>query len=128
LREKWENGEFERPSDEEMVHELRLFVEHLDGIHSYVASDHILNLLEELEGRLPEDKPCLLDVIDRFLALPTDERLLFQLGRRLGLFRNLSDREDPGLRAKAVQLKEKVLSQFGGDLEQAIRTLAERYI
>lgn len=128
LREKWEQGEFERPSDEEMVHELRLFIESLDGIHSYVASDHILNLLEELEGRLPEDKPALLDLIDRFLSLPADERLLFQLGRRLGLFRSLSDREDPGLRARAEELKERVSAQFGGDLEQAIRTLAERYI
>jgi len=81
-----------------------------------------------LEGRLPEDKPALLDLIDRFLSLPADERLLFQLGRRLGLFRSLSDREDPGLRARAEQLKEKVSLQFGGDLEQAIRTLAERYI
>ena len=128
LREKWEQGEFERPSDEEMVRELRLFIEHLDGIRSYVASDHILNLLEEVEGRLPEDKSALLAVIDRFLGLPEEERLLFQLGRRLGLFRNLSDREDPGLRAKAVQLKERLASQFKGDLEQAIRTLAERYI
>jgi len=128
LREKWEQGEFERPSDEEMVHELRLFIESLDGIQSYVASDHILNLLEELEGRLPEDKPALLAVIDRFLELPDEERLLFQLGRRLGLFRGLSDREDPGLRARAEELKERVSAQFGGDLEQAIRTLAERYI
>ena len=39
----------------------------------------ILNLLEELEGRLPEDKPALLSVIDRFLDLPSEERLLFQL-------------------------------------------------
>jgi hypothetical protein len=128
LREKWEQGEFERPADEEMVKELRLFIEHLDGITSYVASDHILNLLEELEGQLPEDKPVLLSVIDRFLELPSEERLLFQLGRRLGMFRNLSDREDPGLRARALQLQEKVASQFGGDIEQAIRTLAERYI
>jgi hypothetical protein len=128
LREKWEQGGFERPSDEEMVHELRLFIEHLEGIHTYVASDHILNLLEELEGRLPEDKPSLLNVIDRYLDLPDDERLLFQLGRRLGLFRGLSDREEPGLRARAIQLREKVVAQFGGDLEQAIRTLAERYI
>ncbi len=128
LRERWEQGEFERPSDEEMVHELRLFIERLDGIRSYVASDHILNLLEEVEGRLPEDKPALLAVIDRFLSLPQEERLLFQLGRRLGLFRKLSDREDPGLRARADHLKARILSQFGGDLEQAIRTLAERYI
>ena len=128
LRAKWEQGEFERPSDEEMVCELRLFIENLEGIQSYVASDHILNLLEELEGRLPEDKPALLAVIDRFLSLPAEERLLFQLGRRLGLFRRVSDCEDPGLRARAEQLKERVSSQFGGDLEQAIRTLAERYI
>jgi len=128
LREKWEQGEFERPSDEEMVEELRLFIEHLDGITSYVASDHILNLLEELEGQLPEDKQTLLSVIDQFLGLPSEERLLFQLGRRLGMFRNLSDREDPGLRARALQLKENVQAQFGGDLEKAIRTLAERYI
>jgi radical SAM superfamily enzyme YgiQ (UPF0313 family) len=128
LREKWEQGEFERPSDEEMIHELRLFIESLDGIQSYVASDHILNLLEDLEGRLPEDKPALLAVIDRFLDLPDEERLLFQLGRRLGLFRGLSDLEDPGLRSRAEQLKERVSAQFGGDLEQAIRTLAERYI
>jgi hypothetical protein len=32
------------------------------------------------------------------------------------------------LRARAEDLKERVSAQFGGDLEQAIRTLAERYI
>jgi biotin synthase-like enzyme len=128
LRAKWERGEFERPTDEEMVHEVRLFIEHLDGIRSYLASDHILNLLEEVEGRLPDDKPLLLGVIDRYLGLPAEERLLFQLGRRLGLFRNLSDLEDPDKRARALQIKEKVAGQFGGDLEGAIRTLAERYI
>ena len=36
--------------------------------------------------------------------------------------------DDPGLRARALQLQERVASQFGGDIEQAIRTLAERYI
>lgn len=128
LREKWEQGDFERPSDDEMVRELRLFIEHLDGITSYLASDHILNLLEEVEGRLPESKAALLSVIDRYLSLPEGERLLFQLGRRLGMFRGLADLEDPGLRARAVQLREKVASRFGGDLEKAVRTLAERYI
>lgn len=128
LREKWEKGSFERLSDEEIVREERLFIEHLDGIGSYVASDHILNLLEEVEGRLPQDKPRLLSVIDGFLSLPSEERLLFQVGRRLGLFRFLSDLNDPGLRPRAEAVRQEIASQFDGDIEQAIRTLAERYI
>jgi len=117
-----------RLSDEGIVQELRLFIEHLEGIESQVVSDHMLNMLEELEGKLPEDKDRLLAVIDDFLALPHEERLLFQLGRRLGLLRFLSDLQDPGLRAKAEEVKEHVASQFDGDLEQGIRTLAERMI
>ncbi len=128
LREKVERGEFERPSDEEIVREERLFIESLEGITSYVASDHVLNLLEEVEGRLPEDKPAMLAVIDRFLDLPKEERLLFQLGRRLGVFRALSDLEDPGLRLRVEGVKEKVLARFGEDFEGAIRALVERFV
>jgi radical SAM superfamily enzyme YgiQ (UPF0313 family) len=128
LREKWERGEYERPSDEEIVHEERLFIEHLEGVTSYVASDHVLNLLEDVEGQFPEDKPRLLTLIDRFLSLPPQERLLFQIGRRLGLFRTLSDLEQPALRSRAEALKEKIASQCDGDLEGAIRSLTERLI
>jgi len=128
LRERWEKGEFERLSDEEIVREERLCIENLEGITSTLASDHILNLLEEVEGRLMADKPRMLAVIDGFLGLPASERLLFQLGRRLGLFRHLADLNHPDLRARALALKDQVASQFGGDFEQAIRTLAERYI
>ena len=128
LRERWEKGELDRLSDEDIVRELRLFIEHLEGIESQLVSDHMLNMLEELEGKLPEDKDRLLAVIDDFLALPQEERLLFQLGRRLGLFRFLSDLQDPGLRARAEEIKEKVVEQFEGDLEHGIRALAERMI
>jgi len=128
LREMWEKGLFERLSDEEIVREERLFIENLEGITGFLASDHILNLLEEVEGRLPRDKPRLLGVIDSFLSLPAEERLLFQLGRRLGLFRSLADLDHPGLRARALALRDQVSSQFGGDFELALRTLAERTI
>ena len=36
--------------------------------HSYFASDHILNLLEELDGKFPEAKETMLATIDRYLA------------------------------------------------------------
>jgi len=128
LRERWEKGELPRLSDEDIVRELRLFIEHLEGIESRLVSDHMLNMLEELEGKLPEDKERLLAVIDDFLALPQEERLLFQLGRRLGLFRFLADIQDPGLRARAEEIRAKVAEQFEGDLENGIRALAERMI
>jgi len=128
LREKWEKDGFERLTDEDIVHEERLLIEHLEGITSYVASDHVLNLLEEIEGRLPQDKPRLLSVIDRFFSLSHEERVLFQIGRRLGLFRGIADLEDPSLRWRAEEVKDRIASQSGGDIEGAIRSLTERYI
>ncbi len=128
LRQMWENGEIERLSDEEIVREERLFLEHLEGVRSYVVSDHSLNLLEEVEGQLPGDKPRLLAVIDRYLSLPGPERLLFQLGRRLGLFQGLDDLDNPPRRAKAEEVRGEIQTRYGDDLEQAVRTLTERFI
>jgi len=128
LRVLWESGGIERLTDEEIVREERLFLEHLEGIRSTVASDHILNLLEEVEGRLPEDKPRMLAVIDRYLNLPAPERLLYQLGRRLGQFHTLDDLGDPVQRGRVEAIRDQVTAQFGDDLEGAIRTLAERFI
>jgi histone acetyltransferase (RNA polymerase elongator complex component) len=49
LYEMMQQGEFHPIGDEEILKEIRLFIEHLDGIESRIVSDHILNLLEELE-------------------------------------------------------------------------------
>ena len=51
-----ESGELELMNDDEIIAEERLLIENLDGITSYFASDHILNLLEELDGKFPEAK------------------------------------------------------------------------
>jgi molybdenum cofactor biosynthesis enzyme MoaA len=128
LRGLWERGEMERMTDEEIVREERLFLDRLEGVRSYVASDHILNLLEEVEGQLPEDKPRLLAVIDRFLSLPPGERMLFRLGRRLGLFQCLDSLNDPERRPRVEEIRDRIAAEFGDDLEHAIRTLAEQYI
>ena len=80
-------GEFDKPSDVMMAKELRLFLETLDGIDSYIKSDHILNLFETIEGKLPQDKEKMIGVIDRFFDLEPDQRVLYQVGRRMGFFR-----------------------------------------
>jgi len=87
-------GRFTPLHDEEVVREIRLLVSRLDGIQSRIVSDHILNLLEELEGKLPEDREKLLGIIDGYLALPDDDRLVYRLGRRKGVYRSLKDLSD----------------------------------
>lgn len=97
LSEDLRSGNFTKCTDLMMARELRLFLESLDGIASCITSDHILNLLEEVEGTLPGDKAAMLAVVDRFLALPPRDRVSFQVGRRMGLFRGLDDMADPRL-------------------------------
>ena len=79
------------PTDEEKVRELRIFIEHLDQITSTVMSDHVMNLLEDVEGKLPEAKESMLRAIDSFLDLNTDEKESFIIGRRLGRYRGVKD-------------------------------------
>jgi hypothetical protein len=95
LAEEHRQGRFEKCSDLEMAAELRLFIASLNGITSQIKSDHILNLFEEIDGRLPGDQPALLDVLDRFLAMPREDQMRYQVGRRLGIFNRLEDLESP---------------------------------
>ena len=84
-------GEFEKPTDAMMAKELRLFIESLDGIDSYIKSDHILNLFETINGKMPEDKEAMIGVIDAFFNMPSKKRVLYQVGRRMGFFRGPED-------------------------------------
>lgn len=90
------SGEFEKLGGRETVAEIRLFVASLSGIASRVVSDHILNLFQEVEGRLPEDRERMLAVLDGFLDMDPEDQCAYQVGRRIGVFSRLSDMESPG--------------------------------
>ncbi|MCF0122809.1 MAG: radical SAM protein [Ruminiclostridium sp.] len=91
IYEDYTSGLLTRPNDIETIQEIRLFIENLHGITSVVDSDHILNILLELRGKLPEGKDRMLGTIDRFLDLPEDTQNIFRLGRRINLMSNLRD-------------------------------------
>lgn len=110
LFDKMEKGEFELLSDVEVIEELRLLIENLDGISSTLVSDHMLNLLQELKGTFPDDKQKLLDIIDRFLALPADEKRLFQVGVRMGIMRDIEHLNDPIMRAYTEDMVNRINS------------------
>jgi len=84
-------GMFEKPGDAMIATELRLILETLDNIQSRIKSDHILNLFETVSGEMPKDKEKMIGIIDRFFELPAQERILYQIGRRMGFFKGLED-------------------------------------
>ncbi len=128
LYEKVENGEFVLQSDDEVVIGERLFVENLEGIESTFASDHILNLLEEVEGKLPEDKGKMLAVINRYLGLSAEEKVHFRLGRRAGIYRSLEDLSNPALRDQVEGAQRKIESEMPGGVEKVISQLMESFL
>ena len=127
LYEEYENGVFTRTSDTDMVRELLLFIESLEGIDSMVKSDHILNLLPEVEGRLPEDKETMITAMKWYLDLSERDRMLFSVGRRAGILRRSQDFEDEWLKEKLIQIcAENDIRLENAD--QAVDQLMNRFI
>lgn len=76
-----EKGLFDTQSEEEIVLEIKELIEGIN-IDTFITSDHSLNLLMEINGKLPDDKEKMLKKIEKFLNLPKDTRLKFILARR----------------------------------------------
>jgi radical SAM superfamily enzyme YgiQ (UPF0313 family) len=128
LHEKIAREEFVLMSDEEVVLEEKLLIEHLNGISSRFVSDHILNLLEEVEGKLPEGKEKMLAVIAQYLALSAEEKENFRLGRRAGIYRLLSDLQNPELHNEVEKAIKRIKDETPGGIEAAISELMSSFI
>ena len=127
IYEDVENGSFVRSKDEEIVEEEKLFIEHLE-CHPYFVSDHVTNLLQEVEGQLPGDKGKMLAVIGRFQALSPEERVNFRIGRRVGLYNQLDDLNDIRRHESVDQIMSRLRRDSKEIDENAIFTLMERFI
>lgn len=127
LYDDYEAGRFEKCTDLMTAKEILLFIQSLDGITSVIKSDHILNLFDDVEGTLPQDKDKMLNIIRVFLAMNPKQRCLYQVGRRLGFFSCLKDMESPRRRVRA----EKACKQFGinpENVDEVIDELMKRFI
>jgi radical SAM superfamily enzyme len=130
LHAKLADGSFQMLTDDEQVAEIKLFIEHLEGITSTLTSDHIMNLLEEVGGKLPEDKPKMLEAIRRYQELSDTDRLIFRVGRRGGAFGPVSDlQHDAGTYRKIKSLVEEVQARDGAaGVERMITDMVDQYI
>jgi radical SAM superfamily enzyme YgiQ (UPF0313 family) len=130
LYEKLKSGEFRMQTDDMLAEEIRLFMENLKGITSMVTSDHIMNLLEEVTGKLPEDKEKMLQVIKRYQDLNDEDRLIYRIGRRGGAYHSTDDLErDPVTREKIEGLIGELRTKEGEEgIEDFISGLVDQYI
>jgi hypothetical protein len=130
LYQLYQDGEFEELSEDEVVSEIALFVENLD-CNSYIISDHVANLLFEVEGHLLEDKDQILSEISRYLNKPLLERLKFRLKRRLITYRAIYGAITRDLNEKvslAFEGIEKESPMAESTTEEAISALKRGYI
>lgn len=127
LFDEVKSGAFVRASDEEVVAEEKLLIENLK-CSSQIASDHIINLLPEVEGKLPEDKEKMLAVIRRFLELTPKEKNNFKLGRRLGVYNSLDDLYNPRLRGEVDGVMGRLSPEGKAIADEVLYRLMERYI
>jgi radical SAM superfamily enzyme len=130
LHEKLEDGSFSMQSDDMLAEEIKHFIETLEGITSTVTSDHIMNLLEEVGGKLPEDKEKMLSVIQAYQDLPESDRLIYRAGRRGGAYRSTDDlKHDPATYQKIENLIQEVQQNEGPQgVEKMITEMVDRYI
>jgi len=128
LREMVDNETFDPPDEDEIVREIKLFLESLDGVNATIVSDHILNLLEEVEGSLPQDRERMLGVVDRYLNMPEHDRQLFQLGRRAGVLRYLDDLNQVGVRGRLEDAKAQIEKEVPGGVPEYIASIKKQYI
>jgi len=128
LQEKWKKGKFFLPTEENIIEEQRLLIENLNGITSHYANHHSVDLLMELRGQFPEDKPKLLSILDTFLNLNEHDKLNFILGRRLGIYRRIKDLENSSLYLLADRKLQDIGSSKRADLEQIFHSLRAQVV
>jgi len=130
LYQKLQDGTFTLQTDDMLAEEIRVFISTLENIHSTVTSDHIMNLLEEVSGKMPEDKAAMLDVIAAYQKLSDQDRLIYRTGRRGGAYRSIADlQNDPATYYKIQNLIAEVREKEGkAGVETLITQLADRYI
>lgn len=128
LYQKLEDKDFLLPDEEDILREEHLLIENLTDITSYVKSDHILNLLEEIDGRMPSDKQRFLATIDRYFSLSEEQRLIFRFGRRSGIYRKLDELNDDLTSFRIKKSIREMEEKEPGSVEKTISLLLENYI
>lgn len=128
LREMMQKGEFTPLGEEDVLREIRELISGLEGISTTIVSDHMLNLLEELEGTMPADKTKLLAAMDRYFSLAEEDRLIFRLGRRQGIYRSMDDLAVETAYCQLRTIVQRYEKRERGSLEKHLSSIMNHFI
>lgn len=127
LTAQYDAGQFDKIGEIDTAKELLLFLENLDGVTSTVRSDHVLNLFQEVDGVLPDDKEKMTQPIRDFLELEPFEQMLFCIGRRTHRMTQLSDLKNPTSR----EFTSTICSELGAteeNFDTIVDSIMQRFI
>lgn len=127
LTEQFKQGDFHKMGEVDTARELLLFLESLNGIHSTVKSDHILNLFPAVDGKLPHDKENIMAPVKMFLGFDPYDQMLYCVGRRTHHMASPADVNDPLKRSYAEQMSR----NFGAtpeNMDRVIDTIIKQFI
>lgn len=129
LYEDFLKGDFILCSDDEKLMEIRTVIELADKVDTRLVSDHIINLLQGVRGRMIGDRDKMLAVIDGYLESSPGEKMMFQAARRMAMVTSPKEMERLPQREKTI-IKQMVDSAKDGPYEWEIRmnSLISRYI
>ena len=130
--EIWYNirdGKTTECSDVQKLKEIKILLENLDeNLTTEIKSDHIINLLENIDGIISTDKDRLIGIIERFEKLSDQEKKYYQLARRMGIIRSLDDVDK--IPEESKQRVQGILESLNDpeEFEKTISELIGRYI
>jgi hypothetical protein len=128
LERQMKEGKYRLQTEKNLIEEQRLLIENLDGISSYYANHHIVDLLMEARGQLPQEKPKLLAIMDRYLYLQENERISYTLGKRMGYYQHLDDMHDENLKGLVEAKIREIMNAYPDQLEEIFHQLREQAV
>ena len=128
LMEDIMSGRMKENTDKEKMLEIKKMIENINGADGMLYSDHIINLHEDVNGNLGRDKEKMLSVFEVFEKLDPYEQQRYQVARRMGMLRCVS--QMPLLGSEHISKVEQYLSQLDNEekFENFLLRLLRRYI
>lgn len=122
LHKMMQRGEWLPMTEMEKVQEIYNMISALEGITSFIQSDHIMNLIEDANGKLPKDREAILAPLERFIKMDIEESECFIAARRTGSIRLLADYRGNG---EFSELRERLVRSYGS-IDNAAQELSGR--